>query len=1002
MATLGFMILAATCLVANAYPQDPRPYRNTIFGDEKLEGGPFENIDEFADVAQLTSLDGSISPYRLPTTTKPEHYKILLTVEIPRNYFSGEEEIQLYATQSGVNEIVIHAYDLNITSLELRQGSNVIPTTWSFQTEYQFIRVRLTDGTLSYSATNKIMYTLAITYEAPLRTDMTGFYQNWFKNNATTDSESWMASTHFQATAARSAFPCYDEPGFKATFSITIRRPAAFSSWTGMRLREIRNTSFEGYQEDEFYITPIQPTYLIAIIVAEYESLPIYDQSGNLVYEVIARPGAINTNQGEYALNIGQDLLSAMSKYTDKDFYSLHPHIKMTQAAIPDFRAGAMENWGLLVYREAYLMYDKEHTNGYYKQLIAYILSHEIAHMWFGNLVTCDWWDVFWLNEGFARFFQYFLTDSVDSELGLGIRFINEQVHTALLTDSANNPHPLTHSGIYDPVQIRTSIIRQTEHLLGYNVFRNGLRKYLTERSYSTALPNHLFQALQSEAVAAGAITEYGPEFNVIEYYRTWTEQAGHPVLSVKVDHQTGDMEISQHRFNINSGYTTPSFNWIVPITFATASNPDFINTKPSHIIKDAVTIINRSSMGDEWVIFNKQQSGFYRVNYDDYTWNLIVMALRGPDRTKIHEYNRAQIVNDVFQFARSDLMTYSRAFNILSFLENETEYTPWVAAITGFNWIRNRVVGTTYLSRLEALMAQWANTAMTQLTYEPIQNESFMRSYLRYQLAPFMCNLNQTDCHQAARQQFQALRDNGIEVPVDSRNWVYCNALRQGTEEDFEFLWNRYLYHNVYSEKILLLTVLGCTPFETSLNKLLDAIVEENFIIRPQDYTSAFSTIVSGNEGNTQIVFRYIQRNLEAIGKAFGSHFTPIDYATPLSYVSSRLRTTQEIDEFQTWATNNREVFGTSYNSIFNGAQSARQSLQWAIDVRDDIEGYLNFGDETYSTTTSSSAAPIVTTSVSPPPLEEPTTPELPDSASSVFLSVLVVILAVAANLAL
>lgn len=167
-------------------------------------------------------------------------------------------------------------------------------------------------------------------------------------------------------------------------------------------------------------------TYLLALIVADYRSNATVNDEGKIMHEVIARPAAMETFQYEYAQKMGQALLNRMNLHTNLNFYDVNSELKMTQAAIPDFGAGAMENWGLLTYREAYLMYDESHSNSNSKQLIAYILSHEIAHMWFGNLVTCDWWDVLWLNEGFARYYQYFLTDWVDGKLGLGERFVNE------------------------------------------------------------------------------------------------------------------------------------------------------------------------------------------------------------------------------------------------------------------------------------------------------------------------------------------------------------------------------------------------------------------------------------------------------------------------------------------------------------------------------------------------------------------------------------------------
>lgn len=188
-----------------------------------------------------------------------------------------------------------------------------------------------------------------------------------------------MASTQFQATAARSAFPCYDEPSFKAYFDITIRRPASYSSWSCTRIAQTTNSTllqyvffyllidfavsvyfctllvffyiFRGFEEDIYYTTPMMSTYLIAIIVAEYHSIPLNNTNGLLMYEVIARPDAIASGQGEYAFEVGQELLAEMSRHTGIDFYSVDPNLKMTQASIPDFGAGAMENWGLLTYR---------------------------------------------------------------------------------------------------------------------------------------------------------------------------------------------------------------------------------------------------------------------------------------------------------------------------------------------------------------------------------------------------------------------------------------------------------------------------------------------------------------------------------------------------------------------------------------------------------------------------------------------------------------------------
>ncbi|XP_026322120.1 membrane alanyl aminopeptidase-like [Hyposmocoma kahamanoa] len=581
-------------------------------------------------------------------------------------------------------------------------------------------------------------------------------------------------------------------------------------------------------------------------------------------------------------------------------------------------------------------------------------------------------------------------------------RFVVEQVHTALLADSADNAHPLSNPGVGSPQAVSAmfstitynkgaSIIRQTEHFLGSEVHTQGLINYLKRRSFLTAKPIDLFVDLESVGIETGALEAYGPQFNFIEYYKSWTEQPGHPLLSVNVNHATGRMTITQRRFSINTGFSSAPTNYIVPITFARARDPDFSNTKPSHILTDSVTIIDRGSVGDEWVIFNKQQTGFYRVNYDDYTWNLIALALRGDDRTRIHEYNRAQIVNDLFQFARSGVMTYNRAFNLLAFLENETEYAPWFAAITGINWLRNRLASSPdLLLELNDVVIKWANTVMTQLTYVPRDGESWIESYLRYQLAPLMCAMGVPACRAAATTQFQALRDTDTPVPVDSRNWVYCNALREGTTSDFDFLWDRFLTHNVYTEKIVLLQTLGCTPYNSSLYKFVNAIVSDNFEVRPQDYTTAFSSAVNGNEGNTMIVFAYIQDYLDQVTQAFNSA------TTPLAYISSRLRTESQVLEFQRWVNDSRADLGDDYQAVYNNANAALESIQWVQDVSSDLNDYFTGDDITFDTTTSSSTTTEQITTVTPGLLVEPITPEFPNSAVSTAVSLLLLSLGV------
>ncbi|CAH1647272.1 unnamed protein product [Spodoptera littoralis] len=1011
MIAIKLIVLSLACLSAAAVSPVEPGKRNTIFADERFEGEVFENVDAFDNI-ELTPSNIGVSPYRLPTTTAPISYDLTWRIQFePYRVYSGSVAITLVATQPNVNQIVIHSDNTVNSNTVLRRGQQVIPTTPSVQKDYQFYIVTLNDGYLQYNETDPYEYVLSIEFTGGFRNDMYGIYESWFKDTPQ-DSKQWMATTQFQATSARHAFPCYDEPSFKARFTVHIQRPYGYKSWfcTKVNVSSVPISGLLNFQEDIYTETPVMSTYLLALIVAkDYDSRDNGNQ--DKFHEVIARTSAIAANQGDYALTTGQALLEKMSEITQYDFYEQSSNLKMTQAAIPDFGAGAMENWGLLTYREAYLLSNPLETSSHFKQIIAYILSHEIAHMWYGNLVTNDWWDVLWLNEGFARYYQYFLTNEVE-EMGFDIRFVPEQVHTSLLSDSANNPHPLTNPGVGSPASVSAmfstitynkgaAVIRMTEHLLGRQIHDEGLAQYLKDNQFKTTKPEDLFKALNDAGLRNGAFTNYGPSFDFVEYYKSWTEQAGHPILNVHINQQTGQMTIHQRRFNINTGYSLHNTLYVIPITFTTGfDRENFANTKPTHIIKDAITVIDRGVYSDHYTIFNNQQTGFYRVNYDDYSWNLIALALRDENENKaIHELNKAQIVNDVFSFARAGIMRYDRALHILSFLERETDYAPWAAAITGFNWLRNRLVGHPLEANLNALIQSWAKKAMDELTYEPI-NDLFMDRYFRFQLAPLMCNVGADECKTKAKSLFDGLKANpSVAVDRDSRSWVYCNGLRQGNSADFDFLWQRFLNENLYTEKILLLQILGCTPVKDSIEKFLTEILRnEDQVVRAQDYNTAINSAVTGNEANTQIVLNYFKNptNLQALRDAYRD-----DLRSPLMYISARLRNADEVEDFKKWVESITDL--PHANAILNEAEETLKSFDLVDSITNALDDYFSpSGNDPISTSTILPSTLPPTSTVTAPSLEQPTTPDLPDSAVTGVVSVFLLTLAGIAHLIL
>ncbi|OWR41735.1 aminopeptidase N precursor [Danaus plexippus plexippus] len=891
--------------------------------------------------------------YRLPNTTKPSKYEISLipyfdvvpTPNIPPFSFDGQVSIWIQATQAGVREIVMHCNSLVINSVTVSLNNtamNLTNSNFTCEMPYAFLRIG-TNEPLQMGQE----YLIHITYRGFFQTNMRGFYRSWYRDST---GFKWMGTTQFQPGHARQAFPCYDEPSFKAYFDITIHRERSFSpTISNMPIKSISTTAVPGRISETFFTTPLTSTYLLAFIVSHYDRVES-NGSPNRPFDIYARNNAGIT--GNYSLVMGEKLLEAMENYTQIPYYTMARNITMQQAAIPDFSAGAMENWGLLTYREALILFDPQNTNNFYKQRIANIVSHEIAHMWFGNLVTCAWWDNLWLNEGFARFYQYYLTHSVAEDLGFDIRFIVEQLQTAMISDSIDSAHALINPDVNDPTSVSNhfstityargaSILRMTQHFLGESTYLKGLRKYLRARQFDVAEPQHLFNALDEAAREDGALSAYGG-ITINSYFRSWAEKAGHPLLTVTINQTSGLMTVTQARWERNTGVSNFTSIWEVPITWTRAGAPDFNNLKPSQVITADVTNIERGTRGLEWVIFNKQESGFYRVNYDDVNWALLTRALRSSNRTVIHELNRAQIVDDLFQLARAGVMTYNRAFNILSFLEFEDSYAPWIAAIAGFNFARNRLVyDTTNMQRLQNLAIKLSAAITRRLGHVERNGESFMDGLLRMHVNTFLCNVGHPDCLEAARVSFANWRNGGF-IPANMRQWVYCSGLRQGNSSDFDFFWNEFLKEDLANNAVIMIGAAGCTNDVGSLEKFLDAIITVNNsaeIIRPQDNSAAWSSAVTGNNANPMRMLNWLRRNVNLFIER------NISLQTPISNIASRLRNENEISELLSWLETNREILGSSYNTGITGIASTRSNMAWSNRRVSEFARYFDTG---------------------------------------------------------
>ena len=626
--------------------------------------------------------------------TSPLHYTLKFEPLFKNFTFNGIESILIRVTKP-TNKIVMHAADLSIKSCHITHNNNdqKIKAKTNLNQKKELLTITLPQklkGTL----------TLHLTFTGILNDRLLGFYRSQYKLGGKTK---FMATTQFEAADARRAFPCWDEPDKKATFDITLIAPnpnyTAISNMPVTSKTRLQNNKVQY----KFDTTPIMSTYLIYLGVGEFESIST-KSNNDITIRVITTSG--NKSRAKFSLNIAKKLLTSFEKY----FGISYPLPKLDLLAIPDFAAGAMENWGAITFRETILLYDPQTSSTRTKQFIAEVISHEIAHQWFGNLVTMKWWNDLWLNESFATFMATKFVDHFYPEWDLWDQFLEDTMNTAMSLDSLKTTHPIDVC-VNSPAEIREifdaisydkggCILRMLEMYVGEPNFRRGLKKYLVKFKYKNAVGNDLWDAIGS---ASGK-----PVKSMIN---SWLAQPGFPLVYATQDGSR--VCLKQKRFLLeppppskstlrtsktarqsnkknsdippNSPTITPvsSQLWQIPIdaqsTFPTIT-PTTTTTKKETIPKTnklQTSLLKTTSKTikipkNSSVIINSNRTGFYRTYYDDG----ILLDLKMLVHTKkIGHIDRWSIQNDLFALCVAGMQTVKNYLDFCDAYFNEDNY---------------------------------------------------------------------------------------------------------------------------------------------------------------------------------------------------------------------------------------------------------------------------------------------------------------------------------------
>ena len=599
---------------------------------------------------------------RLYQQFKPNHYILDLNIDKKKQVFRGSVIISGQKTSRPNQRLTFHQTDLNIISAEVthhhKQGDRPVAVD-RINSHNKFNEVRLHSNQVLYPGN----YTIRLEFKGKITRPMNGLYPCFFKE-ARRDKQ--LLATQFESHHAREVFPCIDEPEAKATFDLSLHSSLNEIALSNMPIKKQEEEG--GELVTHFESTPHMSTYLLAFITGELSFLEDKTRQGVIVRTYATKE---NIEFTKFALESAVKILEFFNEYFGIDY----PLPKCDLVALPDFGAGAMENWGLITFREQALLDDPANTSISGKQYVATVVAHELAHQWFGNLVTMRWWTDLWLNEGFASWIEYLAVDKLFPEWQMWTQFLVEEQQPALKLDALEHTHPVV-VPVDDPAEIRTifdtisynkgaSVIQMLHEYLGKTAFRDGLRHYLNLHKYSNTDTVDLWEALETIS-----------DKPVKEFMSSWTNQPGYPIIRADIGETT--VKLSQSRFysNPKPQHENKLAVWPIPLL---SNHPQL--RKKLDTTTDTFEVSDTSSLK-----LNQGNSGFYRVTYNaSHIHRLGELIHRG----KVEPIDRLSILSDAFESAKAGYLPTTDALALLERFGYEDNSAVWDVITANLGSIR-------------------------------------------------------------------------------------------------------------------------------------------------------------------------------------------------------------------------------------------------------------------------------------------------------------------------
>ena len=789
-------------------------------------------------------------------TFQPEHYDIFIDINRGTKQISGKSVID---GDAKTRSIFIHQKNMDIASVQAN-GKDV-PFTVDNKKETINIELPTTGDT-----------TLAVSYSAPLTDSMMGIYPSYYEVNG---EKKELVGTQFETTFARQAFPSVDEPEAKAKFDLAIKFDEKPGETILANMPEIRTENGIHY----FDTTVRMSTYLVAFAFGDLQSKQTTTKSG-------VKVGVFSTKAHEpKELDFALDIAKRSIEFYEDFYQTPYPLPHSWQLALPDFSAGAMENWGLVTYREAYLLLDPDNTALDTKQLVATVISHELAHQWFGDLVTMKWWDDLWLNESFANMMEYVAIDAIEPDWNVWELFQTTDVPAALQRDATDGVQSV-HVNVEDPAEIDAlfdsaivyakgaRMLVMMRALVGDDALREGLKNYFAAHKFANAKGADLWDAIGE---AAG--------MDIASIMNTWLEQPGYPIVRARV--VDGKLTLSQQQFFIGDGKEVGR-QWKIPLNSNYDVAPKIFDQKEI-VLGDYKQL--RKDSGKPFRV-NVGNNSHFIVRYDK---TLLYDILENLDT--VDSISQMAILQDLRLLAESRQMSYAAVVPLLRhFADNQSTVVNSAIYRFAYNIRKFTTPDTDEEKNLKKLYGNLSAKQLERLGWDKKPGESIDDQLTRPSILNAALYAENPSALQSAHQLFVDNKDNLATLPADVRIFVLRNEVKNyGSAELFDNLLEQYIKTNDPSYKSDLCVAITSTTDPKLISKLIEKF-EDPATIKPQDLRAWFRGVLDNSAGE-QAAWDWIRNDWKWLEDTVGGD---MEFTTFITVVMSVFRTPERLQEFK------------------------------------------------------------------------------------------------------